>query len=784
MFFMSIKNKKLIMAGGIAFLSMSLGTFIASNRDYIIFADSINDSKTSSVGNVDQNNQTTQANTKVENDNKDSSEQQAIKLDNSDPQQKTSSQENKNNANNNNINTKNDSLESSKLATNIVQIPANDSSVSNEKIVDSSNNAADNLQNVHPVNGSYKDNENIPQDIQPRTQVNEPEKDTDNINGKWGTADWTYNNQHKIVDISGGEVDNSINAPWNSNTEIQNNVKKINFNDKLKLPADCGGLFANLPNLKSLNNSNNLDTSNVTNMRSMFANDRRLSTLDVSSWNTSKVTNMSYMFFSVDDLSNLNVGGNFGKNASNVNDMSYMFNGLISINHIDGLNQLNTASAKNMEYMFNGDYNMQDIDLSNFNTSQVNNMDYMFGYNISLKKLDLGDTTNVNSMNGMLSNTLGVLVSDEQGNLYYMPGIQELKLGPLTKLSNNASLNEIVPKDVNNENNKYSGKWIINGNNNRNKYTSAELTSGKVPSGTYVWQNDLTNIKAKNTSIVAGPKSTWNFKDNFINATDMYGNPLDLNNLTTSGNVDLSKLGTYSVIYSYKNAAGETIDQSANVNVINSKADIETKDTSLYVNNIWNPQSNLSSVKDMYGNPIDSSLVKHIGTVNTNKVGSYQVTYEYTDAVGNVFYKTATIKVIDNIEFKQPNTILETNPITYFKVMKINPTFSEKFNYYEVSYAPNAIDFQLKDGKILSAKEYTRVYQQKRVKTVKIINKNGIYAYSGVKFNRNSRLNHLKYGSILKVKDIAHLNNDITRYILDNGQYITTNKSFVNVVES
>ncbi|WP_220752175.1 BspA family leucine-rich repeat surface protein [Apilactobacillus xinyiensis] len=783
---MSIKNKKLLMAGGIAFLSMSLGTFIASNRDYIIFADSINDSKTSSAGNVDQNNQTTQANTKVENDNKDSSEQQAIKLDNSDPQQKTSSQENKNNANNNNINTKNDSLESSKLATNTVQIPANDSSVSNEKIVDSSNNAADNSQTVHPVNGSYKDYENIHQDIQPRTQVNEPEKDTDNINGKWGTADWTYNNQHKIVDISGGEVDNSINAPWNSNTEIQNDVQQINFNDKLKLPADCGGLFANLPNLQSLNNSNNLDTSNVTNMRSMFANDRRLSTLDVSSWDTSNVKNMSYMFFSVDDLSNLNVGGNFGKNASNVNDMSYMFNGLISINHIDGLNQLNTKSVKNMEYMFNGDYNMQSIDLSNFNTSQVNNMDYMFGYNISLKKLDLGsfDTTNVNSMNGMLSNTLGVLVSDEQGNLYYMPGIQELKLGQLTKLSNNASLNEIVPKDVNNENNKYSGKWIINGNNNGNKYTSAELTSGKVPSGTYVWQNDLTNIKAKDTSIVAGPKSTWNFKDNFINATDMYGNPLDLNNLTTSGNADLSKVGTYSVIYSYKNAAGETIDQSANVNVINSKADIETKNTSLYVNNIWNPQSNLSSVKDMYGNPIDSSLVKHIGTVNTNKVGSYQVTYEYTDDVGNVFYKTATIKVIDNIEFNQPNTILETNPITYFKVMKINPTFSEKFNYYEVSYAPNAIDFQLKNGKILSAKEYTRVYQQKRVKKVKVVSKNGVYTYNNVNFNQSIRLNHIKYGSILKVKDIAHLNNDITRYILDNGQYITTNKSFVNVVES
>nr|WP_290123176.1 BspA family leucine-rich repeat surface protein [Apilactobacillus ozensis] len=188
-------------------------------------------------------------------------------------------------------------------------------------------------------------------------------------------------------------------------------------------------------------------------------------------------------FFSCNSLSNLNVGGKFGKNTGNVNDMSYMFNGLISMYKISGLEDLNTSSVVNMDHMFNGDYNLQEVDVSNFNTNKVTNMQNMFSYNISLNKLNLSsfDTSSVQNMNDMLSYTLGVLVSDEKGNLFYAPGIQTLMLGSKTTLYPEVSLAEIIPKDVNNASNKYSGKWQYIQNNLPSGpiYSSSSLTNSK-----------------------------------------------------------------------------------------------------------------------------------------------------------------------------------------------------------------------------------------------------------------------------------------------------------------
>ncbi len=48
--------------------------------------------------------------------------------------------------------------------------------------------------------------------------------------------------------------------------------------------------------LESIENINLLKTSKVTNINSMFMNDVKLQTLDVSSFDTSKVTTMSNMF--------------------------------------------------------------------------------------------------------------------------------------------------------------------------------------------------------------------------------------------------------------------------------------------------------------------------------------------------------------------------------------------------------------------------------------------------------------------------------------------------------
>ncbi|MBB5219718.1 putative repeat protein (TIGR02543 family) [Treponema rectale] len=64
------------------------------------------------------------------------------------------------------------------------------------------------------------------------------------------------------------------------------------------------------------------DTSNVTDMSSMFSNCRALTSLDVSKFDTSKVTDMSYMFSNCRALTSLDVSS---FDTSKVTDMSDMF---------------------------------------------------------------------------------------------------------------------------------------------------------------------------------------------------------------------------------------------------------------------------------------------------------------------------------------------------------------------------------------------------------------------------------------------------------------------------
>lgn len=79
--------------------------------------------------------------------------------------------------------------------------------------------------------------------------------------------------------------------------------------------------------IKSIDCSN-WDTSNVTDMESMFAECYSLSSLDLSSFDTSKVTNMNNMFYNCKALISLDLS-NF--NTSKVIYMDYMFKDCISL---------------------------------------------------------------------------------------------------------------------------------------------------------------------------------------------------------------------------------------------------------------------------------------------------------------------------------------------------------------------------------------------------------------------------------------------------------------------
>ena len=164
--------------------------------------------------------------------------------------------------------------------------------------------------------------------------------------------------------------------------------------------TDMGSMFSNCSNLTSLDLSN-FDTSNVTNMHSMFDDCSKLTNLDVSKFDTSKVTNMGCMFRSCSSLTSLDVT-NF--DTSKVTSMMQMFFSCQSLINLDVTN-FKTWNVTNMYGMFTGCYNVKSLNLKKFDTSNVRYMSYMFAGCNSLTSLDLSsfDTSNVTDMSSMFS---------------------------------------------------------------------------------------------------------------------------------------------------------------------------------------------------------------------------------------------------------------------------------------------------------------------------------------------------------------------------------------------
>ena len=198
--------------------------------------------------------------------------------------------------------------------------------------------------------------------------------------GKWGAdgPEWSYDPSNNTLKVGAGTIKGTDNgAGAFADPDILKNVKKIQFDQHLKLVGDFGYWFRfvkdeRLINLTEISGLSNIDTSEVTSMKGMFYASK-IKSLDLSSWDTSAVTDMSYMFtdmFIDGDDGSLNIGGNFASNAKNVNDMTFMFNGCANLTKIDGVKNLNTSSVTSMKNMFHGDYNLTELDLSHFNTEK------------------------------------------------------------------------------------------------------------------------------------------------------------------------------------------------------------------------------------------------------------------------------------------------------------------------------------------------------------------------------------------------------------------------------
>ena len=159
----------------------------------------------------------------------------------------------------------------------------------------------------------------------------------------------------------------------------------------LKTPEDVSDMFYTLGAMKYIDNLKCLNTEDAVNMSRMFCftggSTRELREIDLSNFNTSNVTNMRSMFNGCRNVKEFNLSS---FNTENVESMAYMFQYCTSVEHID-LSNFTTESCENMMYMFAYCSNLLDVDVSSFNTENVTNISYFFGYCYKLHKADVSN---------------------------------------------------------------------------------------------------------------------------------------------------------------------------------------------------------------------------------------------------------------------------------------------------------------------------------------------------------------------------------------------------------
>ncbi|WP_415674415.1 bacterial Ig-like domain-containing protein, partial [Vagococcus fessus] len=147
--------------------------------------------------------------------------------------------------------------------------------------------------------------------------------------------------------------------------------------------------------------------------------------------------------------------------------------------------------------------------------------------------------------------------------------------------------------------------------------------------------------------------SEWHSEDNFIKATDKLGKTISFDQVKVTGSVDTSKLGEYQVSYTYK---GMTVTATISVVAKPERPEvwpgeeinltsIEAKPSTITVGSTWKAEDNFIKLTDKLGKEVAFSEVKVIGTVDTSKIGEYDVTYEY-EGVSTVI----TVTVVEEPE--------------------------------------------------------------------------------------------------------------------------------------
>ena len=143
------------------------------------------------------------------------------------------------------------------------------------------------------------------------------------------TLTFCYDDQKSQRDGTTYELNTgSENPAWNPSPQNSSltSVTAVVFDKAFAevKPTSTYSWFYYLKNLSDISGLQYLNTTEVTDMYSMFRECKSLKTVDVSKFNTAKVTSMAYMFYNCSGLTNLDVSS---FNIANVKNSTEMFSG-------------------------------------------------------------------------------------------------------------------------------------------------------------------------------------------------------------------------------------------------------------------------------------------------------------------------------------------------------------------------------------------------------------------------------------------------------------------------
>lgn len=204
-------------------------------------------------------------------------------------------------------------------------------------------------------------------------------------------------------------------------------------------------------------------------------------------------------------------------------------------------------------------------------------------------------------------------------------------------------------------------------NKEKNKENKIEVKEKKDENIIQIDKEDIENLNiAKKNPILIVEDLSIKIGENFeplkkIKATDYLGNDIT-KNIIYSGTVDNKKSGEYIINYTVKDKNGKETSKNVKITVLDSKKPIiNASNKYIKQGEEFNPLIGVTA-KDIDNGDI-TSRIEYIGSVNTNKVGTYKIKYKVFDNDGNEGLKEIKVFVEKGNDFEETakNRVIEGN---------------------------------------------------------------------------------------------------------------------------